>query len=52
MDRMNAEISESPAVPSNDTSTGSDEPFPALDPSHEAFMIPWNTSASVRYPRA
>ena len=38
------ELSESPAAPANDTSTGFGEPSLAFDSSPVAFMIPWNTT--------
>ena len=48
MDRIEGELSESPAVAANDASTGSGELSLACDSSPVAFMIPWNTSPGVR----
>ena len=48
MDRVEVELSESPAAPANDTNTRSGGPSVNFDLSPVAFLASWNTSAEVR----
>ena len=48
MDRIEVELSESPAVPANDTNTGSGERLLSSGASLGTFMAWWYTSAGVR----
>ena len=48
MDRIEVELSESPAAPANDTNTHSGGPSVTFELSPVAFLAPWNTSAVVR----
>ena len=48
MDRIEVELSESPAASADYNSTGCDESLLPFDSSAGAMMTPWNTSAGVR----
>ena len=52
MDRIGAELSESPATSANDTNTGPGEHLLFFDSSSQRAVASLNTSPGVRYPKA
>ena len=52
MDRIGAELGESPATSANNTNTGSGKHLLFFDSSYRRAVASLNTSPGVRYPRA